>query len=317
MFFEKISKECLEAFSAVVTKPPPLSARFEIFAYMENRFPESILSQWLPTVVAYCGTPPSPAEIWTRWRLDPIVLFALVAAALAYVHIARRVAASRRGTELRTAGIAFAIGWVTTTLALVSPLCPLSVSLFTARATQHMVLTMFAAPLIAFALRSIAPTRARAPTFARNVAGSSLAAAFVFAAIVWFWHTPVAYEWTFDSVAAYWMMHVSMFASACWLWDRLLDTDRRPVEGLLASLLSTVQMGFLGALITLSPRAFYGPHFMTTAAWGLTPLQDQEAGGIVMWVLGCVAFLLVTIGTFARLVRARSEGTFQSAEQRA
>jgi putative membrane protein len=58
-----------------------------------------------------------------------------------------------------------------------------------------------------------------------------------------------------------------------------------------AGFASSVQMGFLGALITLASRAVYTPHALTTAAWGLTPLQDQQLGGLIMWVPGCLVFL--------------------------
>jgi putative membrane protein len=53
-----------------------------------------------------------------------------------------------------------------------------------------------------------------------------------------------------------------------------------------------IQMGLLGALITLAPRALYAPHALTTWAWGLTPLQDQQLGGAIMWVPGGIVFLV-------------------------
>ena len=99
------------------------------------------------TVVAYCGLPPSPAGIWTHWRLDPIVLSVLFAWLASYV----AGACALRGTarRLKTREIAFfCSGWAIATLALVSPLCPLSVALFSARATQHVILTLLAAPLV-------------------------------------------------------------------------------------------------------------------------------------------------------------------------
>ena len=37
-----------------------------------------------PEAFPYCGPPPAPAEILFRWRLDPLVLALLLAAAAAY-----------------------------------------------------------------------------------------------------------------------------------------------------------------------------------------------------------------------------------------
>jgi putative membrane protein len=238
----------------------------------------------------WCGPPPDPALIWRTWRLDLLVRA-----------IARTAPASSKHARL---GL-FACGWVVLALALVSPICPLSVALFSARASQHVVLTMIAAPLVAAGLagawRSSPP---RMPNFA--FVDSPIAAAFAFAAVVWFWHAPAPYALTFESDFAYWMMHVTMFASAVWLWHRLVGERATPIETLLASLVSTVQMGFLGALITLAPRPLYAPHLSTTDAWGLTPLQDQQLGGAIMWVLGCTVFLAASMLSLRLLLQTRS-----------
>ena len=97
---------------------------------------------------------------------------------------------------------------------------------------------------------------------------------------------------TFRSSTIYWSMHITMAGAAVWLWITLVaGAPEMSIRVILAGLFSTVQMGFLGALITFLPRAMYTPHFLTTAAWGLTPLQDQQLGGVVMWVPGCIIFL--------------------------
>jgi putative membrane protein len=257
-----------------------------------------------PAVYPYlpwCGAPPDPSLIWLAWRLDPLVVSTL---GLLFGWLAGRIVrADHRSRSLRLA--LFSGGWTIATLALVSPLCPLSVSLFSARASQHMLLTMIAAPLVAAGLEGLLsrPSRIRSKFLA--LIESPLAAAFAFAAIVWFWHAPSPYGLTFESATAYWSMHVTMFGSAVWLWHRLVGRDAMPIETLLASLVSTVQMGFLGALISLAPRPLYAPHLLTTDAWGLAPLEDQQLGGAVMWVLGCVAFLVVSMISLRALLQRR------------
>ncbi|HEY0178828.1 MAG TPA: cytochrome c oxidase assembly protein [Dokdonella sp.] len=264
------------------------------------------MSSALPVVLAYCGAPPSPAEIWHRWRFDPVVLALLAAWLAAYLRGARVLRAS--GAGVRAPSVAFVAGWAVAAFVLISPLCALSVSLFAARATQHVVLTLLAAPLIAAGggMRvTLAGLGVRVvPPAAR--AAHPLLAAGAFAAAIWFWHAPAAYAATFASVAAYWMMHATLFASACWLWSTLLRRDDALVGGLLASLISSAQEGLLGALLTLSPRPVYAPHFLTTDAWGLTALQDQQLGGAIMWVPGCAVFLVVAlIALRSGLARAR------------
>jgi len=132
--------------------------------------------------------------------------------------------------------------------------------------------------------------------------------------LLWFWHAPAPYAATFASPVAYWAMHVSLFGAALWLWSGLLDrTPARLVLTLGASLVSTVQMGLLGALITLAPRPVYGPHALTTAAWGLTPLQNQQLGGGIMWVPGCVVFLATSILVLWLTLREAEWGTARPA----
>ena len=112
------------------------------------------------------------------------------------------------------------------------------------------------------------------------------------------------YAATFASSSIYWLMHVTVFTSAFWLWSALVEPSRGAgaLMPVLAGLMSSVQMGLLGALITLSPRAFYAPHALTTMAWGLTPLQDQQLGGSIMWVPGCIVFLVVAMFGLRRVL---------------
>ena len=266
----------------------------------------------------YCGAPPDPAAIWTHWRLDPVVLGVLLGCWLLYVAGRARLVRNGPAAAGGWRSVAFHSGWVIATLALVSPLCPLSVSLFAARAAQHVVLTLVAAPLIAaaspwnamFSALHVEPSwRARARSGAgRALSNAPLLAAGAFAALVWTWHAPGPYALTFSSVPLYWLMHLSLFASALWLWTALLHGAQTSVPaGLLASVASSVQMGLLGALITLSPRPFYAPHFLTTEAWGYTPLQDQQLGGVIMWVPGCTVFLVVAMIVLARCLAGSAQ----------
>jgi putative membrane protein len=241
----------------------------------------------------YCGLPPSPEELALRWNLDPVLIGGLVVVAGLYFYGSGRLERTGRARRVGEKA-AFYGGWLIATLALVSPLCPLSVSLFATRVGQHMILTLLAAPLVvagrpaeAFAAAVDAPAlRGR---WARP---APLASAALFAALLWFWHAPAPYAATFSNTWIYWLMHLSVFGSALWLWHALLDTGRGSMLARLAGgFASSVQMGFLGALITLAPRAVYTPHALTTAGWGLTPLQDQQLGGLIMWIPGCLIFL--------------------------
>lgn len=250
----------------------------------------------------YCGAPPSPGDWLQRWNLDPVLIAVLALVGAVYFSRARLTQSSgwRR--------VAFHIGWVTAVLALISPLCPLSVSLFSARVGQHMLLTTIAAPLIALGRpERILPAAARAH--------SPLTAAVAFAALLWVWHAPGPYAATFASDIVYWAMHVSLFGAALWLWVALLNGAADRLAGQVAAiLLTTGQMGLLGAIVTFAGAPLYWPHAFTTAVWGLSPLEDQQLGGVLMWVpAGGILVIGLGLAFCKTLLQAESRALARSA----
>ncbi|HEY5677032.1 MAG TPA: cytochrome c oxidase assembly protein [Myxococcales bacterium] len=255
-----------------------------------------------PPPAAYCGAPPVPAELWLRWNLDPVLLLTLAACLVLYLLAGRRAGlhAGRRAL--------FVAGWLASALALVSPLCSLSVALFSARVGQHMFLAAIAAPLVALGRPGLAVRALRRRDSSRGRgegrgAYEPLLAAGAFAAVLWCWHTPGPYELTFKSTVVYWFMHLTLFGTALWLWSSLLDAaDERLGAAIAAALLTGLQMSLLGAIITFAGRPLYAPHLLTTGAWGLSPMDDQQLGGVLMWVPAGVVFVGALVGGTAALL---------------
>lgn len=239
----------------------------------------------IANALPYCGTPPNPGELLSRFNLDPVLLSGL--AVLLVVHL--------RSTKHR--GLAIA-GWIVAGAALVSPLCALSVALFSARVAQHMILVLVAAPLIAFAWP---PRSASAPRFALQLWSTTL---FFFAAL-WFWHMPAPYDATFSATWIYWTMHGTLFGSALLLWRTLLHhPPARTTDVLAAGALTSIQMGLLGAVLTFAGHPLFYRHLLTSSLWGLTPLRDQQLGGVLMWVPGIALFVFAAVRSLSRLWRA-------------
>ena len=119
---------------------------------------------------------------------------------------------------------------------------------------------------------------------------------------LWGWHMPTPYDATFTSAVVYWTMHIILFGSGIVLWRELLHHPAwRIAPVLTVGLLTSMQMGLLGAVLTLARRPLFFPHLTTTQIWGLTPLQDQQLGGILMWVPGILLFLWAAIRSLRRL----------------
>jgi putative membrane protein len=237
----------------------------------------------------YCGTAPLPGELLSRFNFDPKLIVSLILACALHLWIIRR----RGGETARRRSAAALGGWVIAAVAFLSPLCALSVALFSARVAQHMLLVLVAAPLLALGMRPQGP------------AGHPLRlwlAVIMFFLALWYWHMPIPYDETFTSVAAYWAMHLTLFGSAVLLWRELIHHPQADTgQALAAGTLTFVHMGLLGAVLTLAQRPLFQWHLMSTQVWGFSPLQDQQLGGSLMWVPGIALLLWSAIRSLGHL----------------
>ena len=230
---------------------------------------------WTP----YCGSAPDPAAIWGRWNRDPVLLIglALLGAALAF---GLRGAGWKRQAAAALAVVALFVSFV-------SPLCALSSALFTARTLHHLLLMLVAAPLLALALPRVAKPRLWTTVLLQT-------------AVLWAWHAPAAYGWALSNDGAYWLMQASILGAGLAFWASV-RASRAPAA-VAALLVAMVQMGLLGAIITFAVDPLYAPHFASTLAWSLTPLEDQQAAGLIMWAPAAAAYLAAALLVLGRML---------------
>ena len=233
----------------------------------------------METYTPFCGTPPLPGELLSRWTFDPVLLAGLAVACGLIWHLSD-------GTARRRA----LGGWALTALLFVSPLCALSMALFSARVAQHLVLTLVAAPLLSVLLPNL-----RVPP---------AAAAGLFAGLFWLWHIPGPYALTLQGDLAYWGMHLSLLGAAIIFWASLRGSlQDRPFAVALAVGFTAAQMTALSALLVLSDRLWHPWHALTTAPYGLSAMGDQALAGGLMWVAGGL-LVMAAVGMLAfRLVQ--------------
>ncbi|PZR09966.1 MAG: CAAX protease [Azospirillum brasilense] len=242
-----------------------------------------------PTI-PYCGSAPLPEELWGRWNLDPVLLSILAVAGLAH---GWWLAREGRGRQAR-----FALaGWLVLLAAFVFPLCALSSALFSARVAHHMLLVAVAAPLLAAGLPPDRGSGGRALLPA--LAGAQ-------AVLLWFWHAPSPYAAALGSDALYWIMELSLLLPALLLWRVVLSPERAAGPVLAALLFTTMQMGLLGALLTFAGQPLYAPHLASTTPYGLSPLEDQQLAGLIMWVPASLPYLAAALLRLASLLGTES-----------
>ncbi|MEL6798954.1 MAG: cytochrome c oxidase assembly protein [Pseudomonadota bacterium] len=227
----------------------------------------------------FCGTPPLPTELLTRWTFDPWLIGGLLTA----FSIGIVVADNRRRFSAALALVA---------VLFISPLCAASMALFSARVAQHILLTLAAAPLLAAALPAL-----RLP---------SLPLAVVFAVLFWFWHAPAPYQATLESDLMYWTMHLSLLGAAVALFSAIFAAPERAILG---AALTGAQLTIFATVLTLSPQVWHPWHQLTTVPYGLSALADQQLAGALMWVAGGALFLAVVgWAAAAFLRRAQADG---------
>ena len=66
---------------------------------------------------------------------------------------------------------------------------------------------------------------------------------------------------------------------------------------------TSIHSGVLGALITFASTVIYPAYAGSTASWGLTPLEDQQLGGLIMWIPASLVYVIAGLALFAGWLR--------------
>jgi putative membrane protein len=250
-----------------------------------------------------------------HWTFDPWVLAPLLLSLALYLggtlRLWRRAGVGR---GIRFGQVAsYLAGWLFLAGALLSPLHWFGERVFTLHMVEHEVVMAVAAPLLvlarpAGALAWALPARWRR-AMGRIGRGRLLGGAWaamtapVFATIahgiaIWAWHVPALFDAAVLHVTLHRLQHVSFLGTALLFWWALL---RRCAAGPAAMHLFITMMhtGILGALMALAPRVLYSAQTAQAGIWGLTPLEDQQLAGLVMWIPAGTVYAGAALGFLA------------------
>ncbi len=246
---------------------------------------------------------------WQRWDLHPSVVIGLVLLGGLYVYLGG-VAAPRRqvASFVGALGVAF--------LALDGPLHNLSDNyLFSAHMAQHLVLTLLFPPLLLYGTPTWVVRPLIGPRWLFRVAAvltRPLPAAVIFSTPITLWHFPGFYEAALRHHPLHIVQHLVFIATAVLMWWPVLSpVPELPRASYLTQLLYLFLLGLpmslVGALITLSEEVLYPFYTRAPRVWELTPLADQQLGGLLMWVVGTlVLWAAATVVWFRWAAREES-----------
>jgi cytochrome c oxidase assembly factor CtaG len=249
-----------------------------------------------------------------EWSVEPLVVIPLVIAAVAYVRAAR--ATTRRRPSVAWTGriVGFLAGLAAVAVALASPIDALADERFSVHMVQHILLTLFAPPLLLLGrplTLAIASSRQRGRATLAGLAGTR-AARFLgspafgftsFALVLWISHLSPLYEATLNDGTLHAAEHLAYLATATAFWWPLVARDpgaarlSHPAR-VLYLFLSMPMMSLLGFVISSSGRVLYS-HYVAAARSVGAALADQRLGGTIMWessmLGGAVALSLVLL----------------------
>jgi putative membrane protein len=221
---------------------------------------------------------------------------------------------------------AFAGGWLAIVVALSPRMDELSDRWLFAHMVQHELLMVVAAPLLVLSapliaalwvfpdrlrLRLSAAVRQRPIVMVWGLVTAPLAVFLLHALALWIWHLPALYEYALEHESAHVVEHLCFIGTATLFWWGIAHGRYGRLgygAAVVYAFATAVHSGVLGALLTLSPRAWY-PHYSEPHAAGLTPLEDQQLAGLLMWIPAGLAVAAGGLALFAAWLRESDRRT--------
>ncbi|GIW12285.1 MAG: membrane protein [Dehalococcoidia bacterium] len=266
------------------------------------------------------------------WNADPLAGAGLLLAAFWYVRGCQRLA--RSGGFHRQLGVgrvaAAFLGWAVLAIALLSPIAVFGGFFLSAHMLQHLLIVQVAAPLLL--LGRPVPTvllglprslgRALAPLLARDGPlyrlGSWLSepvvSLVVSQAIFLGWHLPPLYDAAIRNGLLHGVEHLTFLGSALLFWWPALDplsgrNQRRRFMSLISLFVAFMLANVLGIWFVFTDTVVYPSYAVGPRLFGVAPRDDQIAGGLVMWILGGLLYMVGLMGVAAAAMRAEEEAT--------
>ena len=232
------------------------------------------------------------------WNLDPIELCGIALAGTLYWRRARTLA--RRGRPVpRRRWVPFAVGLLTMLVALVSPIDTIGETrLFSVHMLQHLLLGDLGALLLVLGLdgRLLRPLLQVRLVHRLRVLAHPLVALPLWALNFSLWHVPVFFDAALADDAIHALQHTLFVALGMLMWAALLEPLPGPAWFSAPWKIPYVLCMWLVMLVFAqiflwSGHPFYSAYVHDPRLSGLSPLDDQKAGGGVMLVESALTML--------------------------
>jgi putative membrane protein len=219
------------------------------------------------------------------WSFEPGPILVLTLATVVYVRRWHAVRASPGRLALFLGGILCAA------LALVSPIDRLGEQLFFMHMIQHVLLLDISVVLCLLGLTKVilrpATRRLVRVEEALGPVGHPVFALCAYVGVMWFWHIPPLYDAAVEVPVVHVLEHMTFLLAGGLYWWHLLSPirSRKRLAGMgpvVYMAATKVLVGGLGVMLSFLPNALYSAYTGTPDLWGLSALEDQQVGGLIM-----------------------------------
>jgi putative membrane protein len=252
-----------------------------------------------------------PGWTFDGWVVAPL-LVSLAWYAVGYLRLRHR--SSVAAAHHASAGW-FIAGWLVLAAALVTPLHEAGERSFAAHMVEHELLMLVAAPLLVLShpigialwafpqgMRRALAAAGRGISTPWRALTAPTTATLLQAVALWAWHAPRLFDLALANPGWHVVQHLSFLVTALLFWWAVLRGHEHRVGVSVGCLFFTATVsGALGALMAFSSSPWYAGYAASGLdAFGLTPAEDQQLAGLLMWIPGGVVHALAGLALFAR-----------------
>jgi putative membrane protein len=207
--------------------------------------------------------------------------------------------------------MAFVSGLFLLWIALGSPLAMLDHQLLTVHMMKHLLLMTAGAPMILlgepalpvlcglpkYFIRRSLLLRIRTPQWLEFFLTNPVFCWLAAAAAVIVWHVPVLFQMALSSPIVHFVESTSFLTAGLLFWRPIIrpwprDSNPPQRSAPLYLFLATLPCDVLAAFLTFCDRVVYPSYASAARVVNLSPLQDQECAGALMWVCVTFAYLI-------------------------
>ncbi len=180
--------------------------------------------------------------------------------------------------------------------------------LFSAHMIQHLILTLVVPPLMILGTPGwmLRPLLRSPRAFGAARALTSIAACFAaFNLVLSFWHLPPMYNLALAYHPVHIVQHLMFISASVLMWWPLtsplpeLPRAAYPAQ-MMYCFLMVIPMSVISIYIVMADATLYPAYATAPRILGITPMMDQQYGGLIMWIPGGIFFYAVMSVVFFR-----------------